>query len=206
MRFVTSIRTMSLALTASMLAFAGAAQAQNTEISLSGANVQLDHTLSTQTARKGQQVEAKLLTTVKTANGFDLARGTELWGTVNRVQPSENSGPSVLSVVFTAAQLKNGTKVPVKVTLLGAYPAREAEQAIYGNQMMGAAPKRVSGQQKIVQEPGLLNHISMQSAVQNSNSGTFRRNDGNLRLIAGTRFQVGIAPAAQSGAMSSGAE
>jgi hypothetical protein len=34
----------------------------------------------------------------------------------------------------------------------------------------------------------------MQSKVQADNSGTFTKKDGNLKLAAGTFFQVGIAP------------
>jgi hypothetical protein len=178
--------------TASFLV-AGAAFAESS--TLAGVTGRLDHTIDAQNAQQGQHIAVKLDREVKTDSGLNLPKDTELIGQVSRVQASENRGPSQLSLVFTKAQLKDGKVIPVKVTLVGAYPASEGNSALYGNQTMGPVSKHISPKEKIDQEAGLLSHISMRASAQGNNSATFRDKDGNVKLNAGTYFQMGIAPA-----------
>lgn len=207
MRFAMSLRSFSLGLATASLMVAGAASAQSMQsVQLMGVNARLDHSLDSQTAKPGQAVEAKLDGSVKTPGGVDLAKGTELWGKVDAVQASRDGSPSSVSLVFTTAQLKDGQKIPVKVTLLGAYPANEGIDATYGTETMGPAPKQVSSKEQIDQEPGLLGKVAMTSAVPAQNSGTFTQKKGNVRLLAGTYFQVGIAPTAHGSTTTRAAE
>ena len=204
MRFAASLRNWSLGLATASLLCAGAAWAQppastqqNTmqqSWNLTGANARLEQKLDTANAHRGQVIEAKLNSSARTANGMRLDRGTILWGEVDEVQASTNGSPSVLSVVFTKAQLKDGRTIPVKVTVLGVYPSDEAQLAVTGSQTIPPAPQHINSQERVDQEPGLLHDISLHSAVQNHNSGTFRDSRGNLKLNAGTFLQVGIAP------------
>lgn len=198
----TALRNLSLGLaTASFLA-TGAAFAESS--GLTGATARLDHTLNAQSARQGQRVEAKLDGSVKTRSGLDLPKGTELIGTVSAVKPSENGGPSNLSVTFTKAETKDGHMIPVRVTLIGAYPA-SAGGGTYGQQTMGPVPNHISADRKVDQEAGLLSHISMWSSAQAQKSATFRDQDGNVKLRQGTYFQLGIAPASTGSGMNAGA-
>ncbi len=217
MSFPTLFRNLSVGLATATLALAGAAIAQPAAWAQSGtmqpaehwglvgATVQLDHALSTRSARQGQIVEAKLNGSVRAAEGVDLPRGTELVGRVDRVQASQNRGPSMLSLVFTKAELKDGRTVPVKVTVVGAYPSNEAALAVDGDQTMGSAPRHVSSQERVDQESGLLSHVSMHSAVQNHASARFEKKDGDFTLKAGTFLQIGIAPRQGSAMMNAGA-
>lgn len=207
MHFASSVRNFSLGLATAALALTGAAWARPAASTsqqsgqsaqswhMVGANVRLEHSLSVTSAHQGQRIEARLSDTVKTANGMKIPRGTEIWGRVQSVHASTNGGPSSLSLVFTTAQMKNGHRIPVKVTVLGAYPSDEAQLAVTGSQTIPPAPSHINDQARIDQEAGLLSHISMHSAVQSSNSGTFRDSRGNLKLRTGTYLQVGIAPA-----------
>jgi len=203
MRVGATLRNLSLGVAAASFLFAGAAFAQSSD--LAGGTARLLHTISTKDAHTGQQVEAMLDGKITTSSGMELPKGTELMGTISRVQASENGGPSSLSLLFTRAHLKDGKVIPVKVTLVGAYPASEGV-APYGEDAMGSAPNRISPKEKIDQEAGVLSHVSMVASAQGHNSATFRDKDGNLKLKTGTYFQVGVAPLNEnsSGAMSSG--
>jgi hypothetical protein len=203
MRFVTSLRNWSFGAATASLLFAGAALAQppastqqnmkQQSWNLVGVDAQLQQGLNTKNARPGQSVEARLYRTVKTASGMRLDRGTALLGKIERVQASTNLRPAVLSLVFTKAQLRNGRTIPVKVTIIGAYPADEAQLFLDGDQTIPPAPRHISNKASFVQEPGGLNRISLHSAVKNSDSATFRDKRGNLKLEDGTFLQIGIA-------------
>lgn len=195
MRFAASLKNLSLGLAIVSFLSAGAASAQ----SLVGVNAKLDHTIDSKSAMVGQAVTAKLDGSVRTADGVDLPRGTELMGKVAEVKNS-GSGPVSLSLLFTIARLKDGKTIPVKATLLAAYPEDEGD-GVY-TQAMGEAPAHVAADDSVDQEPGALRHVSMKSAVKDSDSGTFTSTRGNFRLTAGTYFQFGIAPEAASSATS----
>jgi hypothetical protein len=130
MQIATSLRNLSLGVATASVLLAGSALAQSSQTSqsksqqwqLQGVNARLDHTLDAQSARVGEDVEAKLDQPVKTAEGAKLPAGTEVWGKVERVQASQNGGPSSMTLRFTTGQLRNGQKVPMKVTVIGAFP------------------------------------------------------------------------------------
>lgn len=222
MRLAESLRNASLGLATASFLFAGAAMAQTPPTTqpqqawnqsaqtsgqtwhLVGVNARLDHTIETSSARQGQDVQAKLTGSVTTDTGLKLDKGTVLLGRIDNVQAAQNGGGSSLSIVFNRAKLSNGQVIPVKVTVLGAYPASEMQQAVYGDQSMGPAPRHVNPQERVDQESGLLRHVSMHSAVQSHDSATFRKEDGNMKLAAGTFLQVGIAPRGQAGSMNNG--
>lgn len=206
MQLAEKIRTWSLGVGMASMIFAGAAVAHASDSSaaqsgeLTGVNARLVHTLDAGSAQQGQAVEAKLLGSVKTDTGLKLDKGTLLKGTVTEIQKADNGGQSSVTLNFNQAQLKNGKDIPVKVTLLAAFPPSSADQETYGMGQIGTAPQHVNPKLKIDQEAGQLSHVSLQSSVQSDNSGTFKDNTGNLKLHAGTYLQVGIAPAGANNA------
>lgn len=183
---------------ASML-FAGAAVAQTSTSDagqnwqMTGVTARLVHTLDAGSARQGQPVEARLDRSVKTDQGVKLDKGTELTGTVTSVRQSADGGPSSITLNFDKAQMKDGKTIPVKVTVLAAFPASVGTQAVYGVQEMGPAPRHINPKEAVDQESGQLRHVSLHSRVQGNNSGTFQDKDGNVKLAAGTYLQVGVA-------------
>lgn len=190
--------------------FAGAAMAQTSSSEsgqnwqLTGANARLVHKLDASSVRQGQPVEAKLESSVKTDQGVKLDKGTELQGTVTSVQNASNGGASSITVNFDKAQTKDGKTIPVKVTLLAAYPPSAGTQAMYGFTEIGPAPQHINSNETVNQEPGQLRHIALRSKVQSDNSGTFQDSDGNVKLAAGTYLQVGIAAMNNNATTSSG--
>lgn len=199
MRF--SLQNFSMSLAVVSLLSAGAASAQT----LAGVNTRLVSPLNSQTASEGQTVTVKLEGTVKTADGVKLTRGTELVGKVTSVKASQNGGAASVTVTFTTADLKGGKQVPVKATLLAAYPGDQGIEAQYSDSTMDTVAGKVSGDQTIDQEPGALPGVALKSAVEAPESGTFSKTNGNFKLAAGTFLQVGIAPAA-NGSPTSAAE
>lgn len=178
-------------------------QAQNLKLVSAGA--QLTHDLNTKDAAQGQMVTAKLTTNVKTASGMKLDKGTVLTGKVEQVKKSEDKGPSRLSIVLDQARLKDGRTIPVKATLLGAYPASTGEDYAdngMNGPMIAGQPHFIPSDQKIDQEPGTLSHVTMKSAVQSNASATFTSNDRNINLKRGTRLQIAIAPMTGAGTAS----
>lgn len=183
--------------------YAGAQTAQSTQaessrnLQLVSASAQLTHKIDTKTAREGQTVKAKLTSNVKTVEGMKLDKGTMLLGKVEQVQRSNDNGPSRLSIVFDEARLKDGKTIPVKATLLGAYPSNAGEyyaETGTNGALMPGEPYRISDEQKIDQMPGTLGHVGMHSAVQSNVSATFVSMDRNIDLKQGTRLQVAISP------------
>jgi len=213
MQRIICSRNLSLALAATLLMSAAAvrAQSENSPSSdsgpgwqLAGATARLDHTLDTKTAKQGERVEAKLADTVKAANGTMLPRGTQLLGTITAVAPYQNDNPSRISLRFDQARMQNGKTLPVKVTVIGAYPGNENQLAIYDQQTMGSAPRHVPAQDQFTQQPGTLSHVTMTSRVSGHNSATFSDNKGDVKLEAGTFLQVGIAPRQNNASSSAG--
>lgn len=196
MQMGESIRTWSLGVATASMMFAGAAFAQSSQSGswdMTGVNTRLVHSLDSESARQGQSVEVTLADSVKTDQGLKFSKGTDLKGTITDVEKSSNNGPSKVTLNFDQAQTKNGKTIPVKVTLLAAFPPSVDAEASYGEVNVSPAPRHVNAQQKVDQQTGALGNVSLHSQVQGDNSGTFEKQDGDLKLKAGTYLQVGIA-------------
>lgn len=188
MRF--SLRNVSLGLALASFATVGFASAQT----LVGVNARLDHTISSQSAKVGETVTAKLKEKV-TVDGVKLPKNTTLIGTVTEAKSSENRGPSSLVLTFTEAELKGGKKIKVKATVIAAYPADQADQSVNSNQFLPLPPATVSSD-FAADQSGALGKISLSSSAQKDSSVTFTQKKGNFRLDAGTYLQMGIGTSA----------
>jgi hypothetical protein len=196
MRVRFSMQNLSLGVALVSLMWAGAAAAQT----LAAVNTHLVQPINSATAAQGQAVSVKLDGSVKTTDGTKLPRGTELVGKVDEVKASQNGGPASVSVVFTTAQLKGGKQIPVKATLLAAFPGDQTVAAQYSDQTADAAPQGVSADYEVDQEPGALPDVALKAAVKDADSGTFSKTDGNFKLSPGTLLQVAVGSASGSSA------
>jgi hypothetical protein len=198
------LRTSALGIAAALLVFPGlaapsyaATQTSPHHLRLVSANASLVSRLNSRDAKTGQTVTAKLTSEVKTSNSMELPRGTMLIGKVDHVQMSEDNGPAKISVVFNEARLKDGHTIPIKATLLAAYPNSSWNSFNYtgvGGPFINTQSHYIPYDQKIDQEPGTLSHVAMHSAVQSQASGVFTSKDRNIDLRSGTVFQIAIAP------------
>jgi len=191
-----------LAIAAALVAVPGLAapcyaQTSTQNLQLVSANARLIHNLDSKDAKEGQMVTAKLTGNVKAADSTELPRGTMLIGKVEHVQMSTDNGPARMSIVFTKARLRDGRTIPIKATILGAYPSSSENSFIYtgvGGPYVGAQAHFIPDDQKIDQEPGTLSHVAMHSAVQSHASAVFTSKDRNIDLKSGTELQLAIAP------------
>lgn len=197
MHLKSSLKNFSFGLAIVSLISAGAASAQ----SLSGVDATLDHTLDSKSAAVGQAVLAKLNESVKTTAGVELPRGTELIGKVAEVTTPEKGSGKSISLVFTTAKLQDGKEIPVKATLVGAYPAADVADGASADSI-APPPTSIDIDRTFDQQAGALRHVALTSAVKDDNSGTFSSSNGNFKLNAGTILQIGIAPAAGGNATS----
>jgi hypothetical protein len=176
-------------------------QAQPQNLNLVSANAELTKALNSKSTHQGQSVTAKLTSSVKTEGQTELPKGTLLMGKVVEVQNANSNGNNTeISIVFNEARLSNGREVPIKATLLAAYPPEETGVADSASSYMIVQPHHIPNDQKIQQDPGALSHVMLQSSVQSNVSGVFLSKKHNIDLHQGTRLQLAIAP--QSSSMS----
>lgn len=171
-------------------------------LKLVSADANLITRLDTKDLKQGERVTARLTSSVKTADAMDLPKGTVLIGKVEHVQTSMNKGPAKLSLVFDEARLRDGHTIPIKATLLGAYPGPSVGSYNYtgvGGPYIGLQSHFIPDDQRVDQEPGTLSHIAMHSAVQSPVSGVFTSKDRNIDLRRGTQFQLAIAATPKKG-------
>ena len=180
-------------------------QTQPQNLNLVSANAELIKPLNAKSARQGQSVTAKLTTPVKTNGQTELPKGTMLMGKVAQVQTtSANGNGSKIAVVFNEARLSNGREVPIKVTLLGAYPPPAIGVTQRISSYLMVQPHHVPNNEKVQQDPGMLSGVMMKSAVQSDVSGVFLSKKHDVNLRRGTRLQLAVAPETNSTSIASG--
>ena len=197
------LRSYALGIAAALISVASM-QAQPQHLKLVSANAELTQGLNTESSRQGQTVMAKLTANVTTSGPMELPKGTMLMGTVEQVQPGSGN-KSEISIVFNKARLKDGREVPIKATLLGAYPPAAVYTSGGGvGSYLPIQPRLIPSDEKVLQDPGALSNVTMKSAVQSDVSGTFLSTKNNIQLSQGTQLQLAIAPESSSSSGVSG--
>lgn len=184
----------SLAVALALIAACGYASAQSStgDLHLVSANATLVQDISSKKASQGETITAKLTGSVKGAT--ELPKGTLLLGKVDEVQASTKGSPATLSIVFDLAQLRDGQQIPIKATLLGAFPAPVIDGGYDPTGEPLLSLKSISDNERIDQESGVLHNVAMQSAVNADVSAVFTSTKHNIDLRDGTQLQVAIVP------------
>jgi hypothetical protein len=201
------LRPYALGIAAALIALPTYAsmQAQSQNLNLVSADAELTHSLNAKSMQQGQSVTARLTSNVKSQGQTELPKGTLLLGQVTQVQSGNANGEqSQIGIVFNQAKLSNGQSVPIKVTLLGAYPPIVTGVAESTSSYMIVQPHQISNDEKVQQDPGTLGSVMLQSAVQSNVSGVFLSKKHNINLNQGTRLQLAIAPEPNSMSTASG--
>lgn len=162
---------------------------RNEAMKMVPAEANLTKKLDASNLRLGQKFDAKLSSSVDLKNGPVLPKGTELVGTVVQNQASQNGQPSVLTLRFAQANLKNGTTVPIKATIVGLYSAPNQFAASSGMTQM---PNYWNPQTLQVDQINALHHVDLHSRIAGNNSGVLKSNK-NIRFSQGTEFELAIA-------------
>lgn len=153
------------------------------------AEADLTTKLDASNVRAGQKFEAKLNSKVDLKNGPVLPKGTELVGTVVQNQANQNGQASVLTLRFTQAELKNGTTVPIKATIVGLYSGQVQYSPSYG---MAQMPNYWTPQTLQVDQVNAFHHIDLHSRIAAADSGVLKSNK-NIHFAQGTEFALAIA-------------
>ena len=174
--------------TVSQPAHASAA-GHNQALKMVPAEADLTKTLDASNLRAGQKFEAKLSSKIELKNGPVLPKGTELVGKVVEDRANRNGRPSVLTLRFTQADLKNGTTVPIKATIVGLYSTQNEFEPSYGMTQM---PNYWTPQTLQIDQVNALHHVDLHSRIAANNSGVVQSNK-NIRFAQGTEFALAIA-------------
>lgn len=97
---------------------ASSAPAATRQIVMVPATAELQKGLNAKKLKPGETVTAKLNQKVNLPNEPALERNTVLLGHVDAVEASEHHSNSSLTVTFDQAKMKDGTVLPVKVTVM----------------------------------------------------------------------------------------
>lgn len=158
------------------------AQDQPQTTQLVEGNARLYKQLDSKSAMQGDSVTAILTDSIKTSQGVELPRNTRLLGHVDQVKASKDRNPSELAITFDKAQLKGGKEIAVKATIVAVFPGGNPQEI----------PTNVSSDGKFSQS-GAIAGVSLQSAVQDSSSGTLTGDHRNIKLAPDTELLVAIA-------------
>jgi hypothetical protein len=87
-------------------------------------NAELVSKLDSKTARTGDSVVLKTRTSVKTADGVEIPKGSKLVGRITSVQPSGDSAQnSQVAIQFEQAELKGGQNLPIQSVIQSVAPS-----------------------------------------------------------------------------------
>jgi hypothetical protein len=176
------LNTLGLATAVVALSGLAIAQDQSQGLKLMAGNSELVQTLTTKSAKQGDPVTVKLTAAIKTPEGVELPRGTELLGHVDSVKASDNKGPSSLALTFNQARLKGGKTIAIKATLAGFAAAGDPQEL----------PVAVAPDDTFEQLPGSNSGVMLNSAVKQDTSGTLSSEHRNIDLTQGTQFLVAV--------------
>jgi hypothetical protein len=185
MRIAKIVGIVGTALALSLSAVAENAQQGANGAQLVAANAVLQTKIDAKTAKVGDTVTAKLISSVRIPSGPELGRNTLLIGHIDQVQAAENNGASTVVLTFDKAQPKNGQAIAIKSTIVGIYPAGTS-----------FVTPDLNPQLKLQQAPSSAHGYSLTSDMQGSNSGVLKADGKNVRLGDGTELQFAVAPVA----------
>ena len=149
------------------------------------ANTVLQTKIDAKTAKPGDPVTAKLVSSVHLPGGAEIPRNTLLIGHIDQVQAAENTGVSTVVLTFDKAQPKDGQPIAIKSTIVGIQPSNSA-----------FAPTDLNPQLKTEQTAESRHGFSLSSDVQGANSGVLKANGKNVHLEHGTELEFALAPSA----------
>jgi hypothetical protein len=182
------------------------------QIQMVPAKAYLSKTLDAKKAKQGDPVTAKLLESIKIPDARELPSSTVLVGHIDQVQASDKKSDSSIQVTFDKAQLKDGTQIPVKATVMqisppnngapfqqeGAQTAAPSMPSGGGGGAHGGSPTSGGGSPGMMSSPDqgqqdALNGVALKSDIHDSNSGTFMAKGKNVHLSEGTQMQFAVA-------------
>jgi hypothetical protein len=151
-------------------------------------------TIDANKIESGNEFQVKLVGTVRLENGQELRSGTILVGTIVKGS-EEKDGTSKLTLRFTKANLKDGTVVPIKATIVGlsrpdSGDNSEGYSAVPGDQTPNYWTDKILQVEQINAAP----HADLHSDIASEDSGVFLSTDNHdLKIPAGSEIKLAVA-------------
>jgi hypothetical protein len=158
------------------------------------AQVALEKGLDAGKEAVGFQFRAILSSNVHLDNGVELPHGTLLMGMI-ATDDMNTAGAYKLAIRFTQAVLKNGTIVPIKATIVGAYkPGADETGGEYPIPPGEQVPNNWNDGTLQVDQIGVSKDVDLHSKIASRNSGVFISTSGHaVKLPAGSELALAIA-------------
>ncbi len=160
------------------------------------ATVMLLQGIDARKMQPGDNFKAKLSSKVHLTNGTELPSGTVFDGVV--VSDDMNmQGNGKLALRFTTANLKDGTTIPIKATIVAVYTPKSQFQynGLYdAGEYPTPVPNSWNDKTLAVDQIGVSSGVDLHSKISSNNSGvlvTATRDD--VKLTRGTDFDLAVA-------------
>jgi hypothetical protein len=185
MRIAKYLSIASIPLALSLTAMAQPVHQSANEGQLVQANAVLQTKINAKTAKAGDAVTAKLVSSVHLPGGQEIPRNALLSGHIDQVQPAENHGVSTVVLTFDEAQPKDGQPIAIKSTIVS---IQDSDSDF--------SPTDLNPQLKTEQAATSAHGFSLTSDVQGANSGVLKADGKNVRIDDGTKVEFALAPSA----------
>ena len=153
----------------------------------------LTKTLDAKKTKVGDPVTAKLTYEAKFSDGTTLPRNTALTGHVDRVQPSEKKGDSLIQITLDKALLKGGKAIPIKATIMKLHAVVSPFASMQGGDTgTSVSPNSAAPRAAQTEQSGSINGVTLQSDVERPYSAIFQSSRRNVRLSGGTEMDIAI--------------
>lgn len=180
-------------------ASAGIRSGEAEAMQMVSARVALRQTVDANKVKPGDQIRTTLSGKVLLKNGTELPSGIVIVGVV-AADDIQRSATSRLALDFNKAELKNGTTIPLKATMVGLYPpATEDEE---GNPLMpgGQQVETWSNQSDAVDEIAALPGVDLHSKVSSNESSVLvSTSSHDVKLNLGSEIALAVAAEPTSG-------
>jgi hypothetical protein len=164
-----------------------AASAETSAVEMSPVKTELVSKLDSKTAKTGDSVVVQTKTSVKTADGTEIPKGSKLVGHVVAVRASQAGDNAQVALQFDHLELKGGQNVPVHSQIQSISPAGGAASA--GNSSAMSAPPTAGSSPSTSGASG-MNRASSAPPTPTSAKGQMRRETLLLRRERLSREQA----------------
>ncbi len=156
----------------------------------------LMQTIDARKAHSGELFRARLTQTVELKSGAALPKGTELVGKIVK-DAMKPDGTSTLALRFTAADMKQGTSVPIVATIVGVAPPEYGDESSSSDDSL--MPSAWTQAELMVEQIGALPGFDLHSSIASPDSATFTsKKKSEVKLADRTQFSLAIAGRSKS--------
>lgn len=150
-------------------------------------------TINSSKVGSGNEFKVKLAGKVRLNNGTELPSGTVLVGTITK--DNQQANESQLALRFTQANLKDGSVVPIKATIVGVSRPDASTFEGYAVSPGNQSPNDWTDKTLKVEQTGVASHVDLHSDIASEDSGVFvSTGNHGFKVAEGSEIKLAIAP------------